>query len=192
MEGLVSLCVRSPMNRNASVRLAQSVRNAAIKVREKEALTALNMRYQQRKIADALGTRGKFVVIYSPRREYIFGDGFFHNLTSAAAPPIHPEMMVPLTPNISVLFVQPLQYSIEPRLSTLVVRTEEAEILNHTVQVYAKEMIFYRSERPDLTEEFRKGEHYQYSRPHHPIANFVHLIPGVPPRNTNLDFLFQR
>lgn len=150
MEGLVSLCVRSPMNRNASVRLAQSVRNAAIKVREKEALTALNMRYQQRKIADALGTRGKFVVIYSPRREYIFGDGFFHNLTSAAAPPIHPEMMVPLTPNISVLFVQPLQYSIEPRLSTLVVRTEEAEILNHTVQVYAKEMIFYRSERPDL------------------------------------------
>jgi hypothetical protein len=40
MEGLVSLCVRSPMNRNASVRLAQSFRNTAIKVREKEAIIA--------------------------------------------------------------------------------------------------------------------------------------------------------
>jgi hypothetical protein len=192
MEGLVSLCVRSPMNRNASVRLAQSVRNAAIKVREKDAITALNMRYQQRMIADALGTHGKFVVIYSPRREFIFGDGFFHNLTSPAAPPIHPEMMVPLTPNINVLFVRPIQYSIEPRLSTLVVGSEEAEVLNHTVQIYAKEMIFYRSEQPDLTQEFRKGEHYQYSGPNNPIANFVHLIPGVPPENTSFDFLFQR
>jgi len=192
MEGLVSLCVRSPMNRRMAVSVAEELRGGKISVRERDALIALNIRYRQRAVADALGTRGKFAVIYSPEREFIFGDGFFHNLTSPATPPANPQMLVPLTPNISVLFARPSQFSTEPRLSTLVVSREEADILNHAVQVYAKEMIFYRSEQPSVTEEFRKGEHFHYAGPDNSITNLIHNIPGIPPRDRSLDFLFQR
>jgi hypothetical protein len=192
MEGLVSLCLRSPMNRRMAVSLAEELRGGKISVRERDALIALNIRYRQRAVADALGTHGKFAVIYSPEREFIFGDGFFHNLTSPAAPPTYPEMLVPLTPNISVLFARPSQFSTKPRLSTLVVSTEEADTLNHAVQVYSKEMIFYRSEQPAITEEFRKGEHFHYAGPDNPITNLMRGIPGIPPRDTSLDFLFRR
>jgi hypothetical protein len=191
MEGIVSLCVRSPMNRNAAIGAAKRFRGNDISVRERDAIITLNIRYQQRALADALGTHGKFAIIYSPKREFIFGDGFFHNLTSQNLPS-HPEILVPLTPNMSVLFVRPSMYSTEPKLSTLVVNAEEADVLNHAVQIYSKEMIFYRSEEPSVMEEFRRAEHLRYAGPENSITNLIHGIPGVPPRDTSLDFLFKR
>lgn len=190
IEGIVSLAVRSPMNRNAAVSLAEDFRGG-LPEREREALVALNMRYQQRMAADAIGTRGKFAVIYSPDREFIFGDGFFHNITSPAAPPMNPEILVPLTPDISVLFARPSQYTTEPKLSTLVVDAAEADALNHTVQIYAKDMIFYRSEPPAIADEFRKGRHLRYVGPDRPIDKLIHSIPGAPPRDSSLDFLLR-
>jgi hypothetical protein len=190
VEGLVSLCIRSPMSRSAAVSAAEHLRGK-LEVRERNALVALNIRYRQQTVADAIGTHGKFAIIYSPDREFIFGDGFLHNLTSPAGPPSQPEMLVPLTPRVSVLLVRPSQYTTEPKLSTLIVSAEEADQLNHAVQIYAKEMLFYRSEQPIIADEFRRGEHLRYSGPNRPIDKLIHSIPGVSPRNAALDFLFR-
>lgn len=189
MESLISLAVRSPMNRNAAASLAEHLRGK-LGERERNTIVALNIRHRQRIVADAIGTRGKFAAIYSPDREFIFGDGFFHNMTSPSAPPMNPEMLVPLTPHISVLFVRPSLYTTDPKLSTLVVSPEEADVLNHTVQIYAKDMLFYRCEQPTITDEFRRGQHLRYSGPSSPIDKLIHSIPGVPARDTALDFLF--
>ena len=77
-EGLVSLAVRSPQNREASVSLAEKLRGP-LPERERNTLIGANMRNSQRIVVKSIGTRGKFAVIRSPDREFIFGDGFFHN-----------------------------------------------------------------------------------------------------------------
>jgi hypothetical protein len=190
VECLVSLAVRSPMNRHAAVSWAEEVRGK-LPERERNVLVASNMQNRQRMNADAFGARGKFAVIYSPDREFIFGDGFFHNITSPAGSPMSPKILAPLTPRMSVLFTIPLRYTTEPKLSTLAITAAEADALNRTVQIYAKDMLFFRSEAPEITEEFRRGMHLCYADPGNPIDTLIHGVPGVPPRDTSLDFLFR-
>jgi hypothetical protein len=188
VEGLVSLAVRSPMNRESAVSLAEHFRGP-LPDRERNTLIGLNMRDSQRMTVDSIGTRGKLVVIYSPDREFIFGDGFFHNIASPSRNPIFPKILAPLTPRISVLFSRPTQYTINPKLSTLVVTRDEADALNNTIQIYARTAVFYRSEEPAIIEEYRRCRHLQYDGPENPVDHLIHNIPGVPPRNTSLDFL---
>jgi hypothetical protein len=188
IEGVVSLAVRSPMNREAAVGLAEKLRGP-LPERERNGLIGFNMCHSFNSAMRACGDRGKIAIIYSPDREFIFGDGFFHNITSPAVAPMTPQVLVPLTPEISVLYVIPTRYRTEPQLSTIVIEPDEATVLNNTVQVYARKALFYRSEKPELLDEFRQGRHLRYSRSDHPIAQLIHSLPGVPDRDTSLDFL---
>ena len=58
VEGLVSLAIRSPMNRQALVRLAERLRGP-LPERERNLLIAANMKGCQRKVADSIGTRAR-------------------------------------------------------------------------------------------------------------------------------------
>ena len=186
VECLVSLAVRSPMNRAAAVGLAEKLRGP-IPEPERSALVGSNMRRAHERAVRSIGTRGKFVVLFSREREFIFGDGFFHNITSPGNAPYNPKILAPITPEISVLLVVPMQYSPDPRLTTIVVSEEEVDALNRTIQVYASDGLFYRNQKPELTEEFRLAKHCSYSHPGNPIETFIHSIPGVPPRDMTFD-----
>ncbi len=126
-ECAVSLAVRGPMNREAAVALAEHIRGP-IKTSEREALIGLNMRNSQRVVADSIGSRGKFVAIYSKTKEFVFGDGFFHNVRNAQMAPHSPKILVPLTPHISILVCRPTSYMTEPRLCTLVLEDHEVGV----------------------------------------------------------------
>lgn len=191
VEGLVSLAVRSPMSRQSAVALAEHFRGQ-LPSRERNALIGMNLRNNQRMVADSIGTRGKYAVIYSPDCEFIFGDGFFHNVTSPNHPPHSTTILAPLTPRISVLLARPMQYNMEPRLVTLVLSAEEAEAFNCVVQVYSKDMLFFRYEPPKLTDDYRRGEHLQFSEPGHIVDDLIESLPGVPQRNRMLDSIFCR
>ena len=52
------------------------------------------MRNSHRLIADSIMSRGKFVAVYSQGREFVFGDGFFHN--NIFWPMSHTKQMVQL------------------------------------------------------------------------------------------------
>ena len=119
----------------------------------------------------------------------MFGDGFFHNLISPSGPPHSPRILAPLTPRLAVLYAIPMQYVVEPRFSTLVIGADEADALNHVVQIYACDKLYYRSEKPVLTDEYRTGKHLRLCSPGHFIEEMIHSMPGVPDRNTSLDFL---
>jgi hypothetical protein len=190
-ECVVSLAVRAPMNREASVALAERLRGP-LPERERNALIGLNMRSSQRLIADSIGARGKFAVLFSNGREFIFGDGFFHNVKAAVNAPSLPKILAPITPNISVVVSRPKSYSVEPRLSTIVLTNDEVERCNHAVQVYSRKALFYRSDKPQLDEAFTREEHREYAQPDNPIDTLITSIPGVSARDTSLDFLFQR
>lgn len=182
---LVSLAIRSPMHRERSVSRAESMRGP-LSERERNVLIGANMQRSQRTLTKSARGRGKALVLFSPEREFIFGDGFFHNLYPPAEHTNNVTMLVPVTPWISVLYVQPSGYRVEPRLVTITVNMAEAAVLNQVVQVHAKNSLFYRSEAPPLAEAFRRGEHFVYEEGHNPVDALVGLIPGIYPARSLL------
>lgn len=190
-ECIVSLAVRSPLNREASVSLAERLRGPLAEW-ERNALIGVNMRSSQRLIADAIGARGKFAVLFTHGREFIFGDGFFHNVKAVVNAPLGPKILAPITPTISVIVSRPMSFSVEPRISTIVLTDEDVDRCNHAVQVYSRNFLFYRSHKPILAEAFMRGEHLEYTRPDNPVDTLINSMPGVPPRDISLDFLLHR
>lgn len=188
VESLTSLAIRSPMTRESAVSLAEHLRGP-LPERERNSLIAVNMRDMHRRAVQAFGVRGKATAILSPNREFIFGDGFYHNLKSPSMAPHSPRILAPLTPRIAVLYAIPMQYAVEPRLSTLVIGADEAEALNQVVQIYAGERLFYRSDKPELIDEYRDGKHRHFTSSRNDVEKIVQDMPGVPVRDTSLDFL---
>lgn len=176
---MVSLAIRTPMNREAAVRLAEHFRGP-LAGRERNALIGANMFRDQKGAIEILGTSGKFVVLFSPEREFVYGDGFFHNLRSPLQRPLSTKMLVPVTPRISVLFAQPMSYMTDPKFCTLVITADEAANLNQAVQVYSRNALFYRSEKPDVMDAYRSGKHFVYTDRNNPVDRLIQEIPGVP------------
>jgi len=190
-ECVVSLAVRSPMNREASVAVAEHLRGP-LPTPERNMLIGANMAHSQRIIADSIGAKAKFAVLFSSRKEFIFGDGFFHNVTARVDPPHNPKILVPITPTISVIVCRPMHFLVQPRLSTIVLTDEEVDLCNHAVQVYSRASLFFRSEQPTLDEAFNCGTHLRYSHPDNPIDCLIRGIPGIPPRDTSHDWMWER
>jgi hypothetical protein len=190
-ESVVSLVVRSPSNREASVGLAEHFRGP-LPARERNALIGLNMHRKQRMIADSIGHRGKFAVLFSRDREFIFGDGFFHNLNGVANSPMAPKILVPLTPSMAVAITRPMSYRTDPRLVSVVLSAEEVGAVNHSVQTYARSELFFRADAPSLDEAFRVEKHLRYSHPDNPIDTFLRSLPGVPDRDRTLDGILMK
>lgn len=180
VECVVSLAVRSPMNREASVSLVEGLRGRSLPRTEREALTGLNLRRRQALIVDEINTRAKFVVIFSPKREFIFGDGFYHNVSCARPPLIKVEILAPITPWISVLICRHTQYMKNPQLSSIVLNESEVENLNLTVQIYSKNAVYFRDTVPTPHAAYLAGEHREFTDALNPVSCLIHGTPGIP------------
>jgi hypothetical protein len=176
-ECVISLAVRSPMNRSAAVALAEHYRGN-VPNPERNALIGLNIKKSQRVASDATGSRAKFVVIYSPKKEFVFGDGFCSNISGPINGVYSPRILVPVTPEISVLIVRPMSYGTSPKLVSITFEPDEAVALNEVVQVYSKDMVIYRSEAPLLLPDYKLGAHRRYNG-YSVVDMLVDSIPGV-------------
>ncbi|NBB15159.1 hypothetical protein GVN21_07295 [Caulobacter sp. SLTY] len=190
-ECLVSLAVRSPMTREIAVGLAEHLRGP-LPDRERNVLIGSNLRSTHKRTVKEVSGRGKYVVIFSPDREFVFGDGFFHNITPPGGHALAPEMLVPVTPRLSVLFVVPLSYTVLPRVFSLTVSSEEADALNQVVQVYARTAIFYRNDRPEIQPIYAVGKHLKFETPDNLPDQIIANIPGVDTGDLALRRLFGR
>lgn len=188
IECIVSLAVRSPMHRDAAVRAAEQFRGV-IDSKERSALIGLNIRHSLQGALRQIGGRGKALVVFSPEREFIFGDGFYNNLTPPVDHLVSPKLFVPLTPRMAVLFTRPNSFTVLPRLVTFVVSAQETDALNLGVHVYAKEAIYYRSDRPPMTAHFAQDKYLIFADHRNPVDQLMHEIPGVPPLDPWLQVL---
>lgn len=170
-ECAVSIAVRNPAFRNRIRLTVQSFRGSSIGEDELDRLIGLNQRDCQNLYMQAIGTRGKIAILVSKNSEFIFGDGFFHNFTSTSTAPMTPRLILPLTPNYAVFYTKPVQFLSEPRLVTISLRRDEVQFLNDTVQVYSKDAVFYRTERPSLLSEFTQREFLEYRYNSHPAID---------------------
>lgn len=123
----------------------------------------------QRGLYDAYRKRmmhGRWAILFSDEREFVAGDGFLHNFpASQDGLNSKRKLVLPILPTAMIVYMSPRQYPIEPRLVTLRLGAKDVERLNAITQVYANDFLFYRDNKPELTDAFRRGEHGQFQ--HH-------------------------
>ena len=173
-----SLIVRNPQYRQVAG--AYSVHHGmAGHERSVRRVMMANMQHGLKNLTKGFRGSGKAVAIFSPERELIFGDGFFTNITPPAQHLLRPRAIVPLTPSLALLIQKPGAYLADPNMCTLVVNRDEANEMNRIVQIYAREALFYRSERPSIEPEFAKSEHYRFADDRNFADRLCFQVPGV-------------
>jgi hypothetical protein len=133
-----------------------------------KSLIGLNARGGQKMLTSVMAKSGKFAVLLSGDREFIFGDGFMHNITSITNAPHAPIALVPLTPEITIFYTRPMQYRTYPQAFIANLTPEEVLFVNSTVQIYAAHYLFFREICPVIEPAFEKGEHRQFEYNSHP------------------------
>jgi hypothetical protein len=177
VECIVSLVVRSPKFRESGVALAENLRGP-LQQRERNALISANIMHCQRHIADSIQTDGKFAVLFTNEREFVFGDGFYHNLHSQTQDGFGVRIVVPITPNVTIFYSRPNRYRQDPKLVSLLLTDQEVEFFNQTVQIYARNSLFYRNGKPDLHEEYKAAQHLVYGE-RDPMDAWVQDFSGL-------------
>lgn len=180
VECLVSLAVRSPRFRQGVVSFVSSLR-ANVGKTEYAQLTAANLYDVYRSLTERPSPEGKFVVIWSSHREFVYGDGFYSNLYVSSHNLMNARALVPLTPSIAVLFARPMEYVAEPRLMSIEANDDLIRLINTTTQIYSGACLFFRTEQPVLSEHFRHAGYLRYADAD-PVEQLVSQIPGVKAR----------
>lgn len=175
---LVSLVVRSPKFRN-SAKQSITLFRKNINSTELKQLISLNIGSKYKEITRFLGSKGKLIFFFSLSREFIFGDGFYHNVPLGGVKNSYDvRFLIPLLPNISVLYIRPWQYTPEPRIFTLWADKELTSLMNDTIQIYSNEYLFYKSNKPELIDSFIQKEHCIFDG-YDPIDQLINNIPGI-------------
>ena len=126
-------------------------------------LIALNQRGLYDAYRRYMAWGGRWAVLFSDEEEFVAGDGFFHNLpASQDGLNSGRKLVLPLLPTATIVFMRPMSHPAEPRLVTLRLSTDEVRLLNAIVQVYASDFLFYREQKPQLTEDFTSGVHREF------------------------------
>lgn len=169
---LSSLIVRSPRSRNNIRITIESYYQAdGVTGRVDKTLIAANMHASHGIFTKVINGGGKFVALISDGPELIFGDGFLHNFPIGTDRPLFARCLIPLLPSVAVIFVQPFMYRTQPELMTIKLRKDEVAFINRTIQIYSRDHIFYRSEKPTITDEFTRHEHLEFEYHEHPWLN---------------------
>jgi hypothetical protein len=169
---VASLIARSPRFRNHLRLTAEHFRKAfgMENFAADKTLIAANVHGCYETFTQTLGAGGKFMVGFSDSRELIFGDGFLSNFVSRDAP-LSPRVLLPLTPSIALLFVRPLAFVSSPELVTLRLKNHEVSFINEMIQVYSKDQLFFRHQKPSISEHFAAHEFLEFTYDHHPILD---------------------
>lgn len=186
-ECLASLIVRSPAFREQLWQGTAYTRNrfgfqADISRIEKTNLTVLNMNQRYGGIKDSLTFGGKLVLLFSDGAEFIFGDGFLHNITGSFGSGL--KCLVPLTPSMCVAYCAPITYRAKPNLVAISVHPEEVQLCNHITQVYTKDYVYFRSQQPVISTEFAKREFLLFESHRHKWLDW--LLAGAAAFSSNV------
>ncbi len=128
-----------------------------------KSLIAANQRHLYDAYRKHMKSSGRWAILFSDEKEFIAGDGFFHNFP-ASQDFINSgkKLILPILPTAAIIFMSPMSYPTEPKLVTLRLNSNEVETINEITQIYACDYLFFRNEKPNLTEDFKIGKYQQY------------------------------
>ncbi|NVP57583.1 hypothetical protein [Mycoplana rhizolycopersici] len=159
---LASLIVRSPSHRNKVAKTTEYYQGRMGFSEPKADKNLINMNLSNKmEFISRNFNGGKYVIAFSDEAEFIFGDGFYTNMSNEHALG-HRKTVLPATPIMTVIYTRPTQYFTEPRLMTIRLEKEEVLRFNELIQVYSKDQLFYRSQRPNLNDAFKRAEFLEF------------------------------
>lgn len=186
-ECILSLLVRSPRYRSSISSFVTSFRGDLDKP-ENKMLIAANMNQKYSTLLKSAKNHGRVVILFSDGEEFIFGDGLYSNLSSGTELLGGFRTVVPLTPNMAVIWSQPMSYRPSPKLSATLVDSHVVHQINTATQVFSKDYLFYKSVKPTLIDDFTCNEHRKYQSHREPVARLVDsFIP-----DTSIMYGFER
>ena len=166
------------MTRNIPIELNHAIGTDNSK-EELKLLSAVNIIGKQKQIEQRLKDKGKFVILYTDTNEFIFGDGFYHNVSMVILrSSCDDRILVPLTPNMTIAYINPIQCMKEPRLLALKADDKLVMLVNKMVQIYSKDFLFYKTEKPVLNKYFIENKHLEIEHDK-ALENLFNGIPGV-------------
>lgn len=165
-ECMASLVIRSPCTRNMIKLRTEYIqtRMGCKKPSVPKLLIASNLNGMKDLLAASMVDQGKFVVLFSDSKEFIFGDGFLHNFSVREIAHFDVRCLVALTPFAVLAYLKPSTYYSPNQIISIRLSPEEVGYLNDVVQIYSCNEIFYRSHKPKLIDAFKKKEFLQLKR----------------------------
>ena len=121
-----------------------------------------------------------FVLLHSPLKKFIFGDGSLDWLTDGlSAGRIAGRAVVSLTPRLCVYFCTPMRMRPSPNCALLSVAPWMVNWINEITQIYSREKLFFLGKAPMLTEEFRGGKFLEHKKRADELIDMLDDIAGI-------------
>ncbi len=187
-EALTKLCfsliVRSPSFRH---RYAQAGKNFGLSYNELTGTVNILHFWNSAKRIDLKSCNGgRLVLFQSLSKEFCFSDGIVDTIFNKPITAILEkgkwktdlvgDALIPLLPDICAHLY--FDRDLEGFSSTICqVNSDYVEIVNSLTQVCAKEQLFFRAQAPQLTDDFRKGEHMEIDKASYPLLEHLRAIP---------------
>ncbi len=112
---------------------------------------------------DGLISNQYFVLLHSPLKKFIFGDGSLDWLTSAlVGNRINGRALLPLTPHLCVYFCTPMSMRSTPNCASLYVAPWMVDWVNEITQIYSKDKLFFLGKPPKLTDAFSRHQFLEH------------------------------
>lgn len=180
---LHSLLIRSPGSRS---RYEGYPRLFGLKPDEE--VGKMNMK-QSYTIAKKLCERGQisnhyFVLLHSPLKKFIFGDGILDWLTSGLTNyRINGRALVPLTPNLCVYFCTPSSVRPSPNCASLSVAPWIVDWVNNLTQIYSRDKLFFLGRPPKLSNSFLQRQFLEHTEKTDTLIDMLDEIAGIKKRH---------
>lgn len=129
-----------------------------------------------------------FVLMHSPLKKFIFGNGSLDWLTSGlVANRIIGRTLLPLTPHLCVYFCTPMLMRSTPNCASLSLAPWMVDWVNDITQIYSKDKLFFLGKPPKITGAFRQRQFLEHKEKTDALIEMLDEIAGI---NKNRSLLF--
>jgi hypothetical protein len=123
-----------------------------------------------------------FVLMHSPLKKFIFGDGSLDWLTSGlVANRINGKTLLPLTPHLCIYFCTPMSMRSTPNCASLSVAPWMVDWVNDITQIYSKDKLFFLGKPPKITDAFRQRQFLEHKEKTDALIGMLDEIAGIAP-----------
>lgn len=141
---------------------------------------AQNYRIAKKLCQKGLISNQYFVLMHSPLKRFIFGDGSLDWLTSGlVANRINGRTLLPLTPHLCVYFCTPMSMRSTPNCASLSVAPWMVDWVNDITQIYSKDKLFFLGKPPKITDAFRQRQFLEHKEKTDALIDMLDEIAGI-------------
>lgn len=125
-------------------------------------------------------TNQYFVILHSPLKRFIYGDGSLDWLTSGLfANRVDGRTLIPLTPHLCVYFCTPRSMRSTPNCASLSAAPWMVDRVNEITQIYAKDKLFFLGKAPKLTDAYRRSQFLEHKEKTDVLIDMLDEVAGI-------------